>query len=117
MPEDDNKPKRRREDNDPNCILHEERLDDLNTKVSKQSGWLKACAGFLAIVITIGIPVIGSIGSTISNKLNSIETILTDGRIAQTQLNERYISLDRRVTIIETKHSAEEQNVFNGVKR
>lgn len=89
-----------RRERDQECIEHEKRMDKVDADVNKQSGWLKASAGFTGVAMMI----IGSFSSTIINKLNTIESLLTDSKISIAQHTEQIKGLDQRVRDIEDRH-------------
>ncbi len=78
------------------CVS-EERIDDIDQEVHKQSGWFKAAAGFATVLVLIG----GGFNSIILAKLSNIETLLTDSRLVQSRQIEQIENLRHRVDVIE----------------
>lgn len=79
---------------------NEGRIDDIDQEVHKQSGWLKAAAGFAGIAIMA----LGGFNGIILSKLSNIETLLTDSRLVQSRQSEQIDSLKHRVDQLEEYH-------------
>lgn len=75
----------------------EERIDDIDQEVHKQSGWFKAAAGFAGIAIMA----LGSFNGIILSKLTNIETLISDYRVVQMQQSEQIKTLQFRIDKIE----------------
>ena len=75
----------------------EDRIDDIDQELHKQSGWFKASAGFATVLVLIG----GGFNSVILAKLSNIETLLTDSRLVQSRQIEQIENLKHRVDRIE----------------
>ena len=75
----------------------EERIDDIDQEVHKQSGWFKAAAGFAGIAIMA----LGSFNGVILSKLTNIETLLTDYRVIQMQQAEQIKGIQFRLEKVE----------------
>lgn len=78
------------------CVS-EERIDDIDQELHKQSGWFKAAAGFATVLVLIG----GGFNSIILAKLSNIETLLTDSRLVQSRQIEQIETLKHRVDRLE----------------
>lgn len=91
----------------------DQEIHTLTANVSKQSGWLKAAAGFSGIVILA----LGSLNGVILGKLTAIEAMLTTSAVVQGRLEERYISLEKRVENIEKRHDTLDMNGVVKVRR
>jgi len=94
-----------RRKSDEECAAHEERLDNMDAEIHKQSGWLKAAAGFWAVAIIIA----SSFCTVIISHLNTIENLLTDNKVALMQHSEQIKALDCRIKDIEERHKYEDQ--------
>jgi len=86
--------------NEIDIVVH-----SLKESVSKQEGWFKTSAW----VIGLATLVIGGLSGVILGKLSAIESLLTSAQVVQGRLEERYLSLDKRVGDIEKKHDTTEQ--------
>ncbi len=89
-----------RRERDAECDAHEKRLDDVDNEVHKQSGWLKASA----ILLTIGIVIVGILNNNISTKLTSIQNMLSDTKVLLAQHAEQIKTLEFRVNNIEERN-------------
>lgn len=87
------------------CIK-EERIDDIDQELHKQSGWLKAAGGFLGIAVLA----LGSFNGVILSKLTSIESLLTSNQVSIAEVRKDVQSLDQRVKEIEERHKWLDQN-------
>ena len=98
---------RRKEDE--SCALHEERLDDMETDIAKQSGWLKASAG-LVTAVSIAVSILCTV---IIGKLGNIETLLSDSKVVLMQHSEQIKSIDSRVHDIEERHKKDVEEAWS----
>lgn len=81
------------------CIS-EDRIDEIDQEVHKQSGWFKAAAGFATVLVLIA----GGFNSLILTKLSNIEALLTDSRLVQSRQVEQIETLKHRVDKLEDYH-------------
>ena len=105
----------RRKD-DENCKDHEKRLDDMERKESKRSGWFTAMASVVSVVLVIGVPCVAFIGNVLVGKVSSIESKLSTGNETLIKHTEQLASLDKRVIVIEKQHDLDQEYSFKGKK-
>lgn len=84
----------------------EARIDDIDQEVHKQSGWLKAAAGFAAIAVVA----LGGFNSIILSKLSTIESLLTTNQVTIAEIKRDFAALEKRVGDIERRHDFLDQN-------
>ncbi len=84
----------------------EDRIDDIDKEIHKQSGWFKAAASFGGLCVMA----LGSFNGIVLSKLNSIETLLTTNQVTIAELRMFTQSLDQRLKEIEERHKWLDQN-------
>lgn len=84
----------------------EDKIDEIETEVYKQSGWLKAAAGFAGIAVVA----LGSFNGVVLSKLSTIETLLTNNQVSIAEVKKDIIALDQRIKDIEERHKFLDQN-------
>lgn len=100
-----------RRQSDEECLMHEERLDEMDAHINKQNGWLKGTALIVVISTVILIPVTSWFLSGIVTKLGSIEGLLNASNNTLTLHTEQIKNIDRRVTVIEERHITDDTKV------
>lgn len=103
----------RRKD-DENCREHEKRLDEMEKKESKRSGWFTAMASVVSVVLVIGVPMVGYIGNLLVGKVSSIESKLSNGNETLVKHTEQIAGIDKRVVIIEEQHKLDQEYKLKG---
>ena len=79
----------------------EERIDDIDQEIHKQSGWFKAAAGFGAVAIMA----LGAFNGIIISKLSSIETLLTNNQISIAEIKKDLGSHEQRIKDLEDRNT------------
>lgn len=95
-----------RRQSDEECRRHEDRMDELEIDIGRQSGWLKASAGLVTIV-SLAVSILCSI---IISKLGTIESLLTDSKVVLMQHSEQIKSVQKDISVIQERHKYEDQS-------
>lgn len=87
------------------CVS-EERIDDIDKEVHKQSGWLKTAAGVSSIIAIF----VGSYCNKIVTKLETIESLLNGNNVAIAEMRKDIKTHEDRLQDIEKRHLFLDQN-------
>lgn len=88
------------------CIDHENRIDEIAAELRKHSGWWK----LIGAGLVVGVGYLIGFGSTINNKLDNIQSMLSKHEVGMERLDGRIKNCESDILEIKQRHNFLDQN-------
>jgi hypothetical protein len=88
------------------CQMHEGRIDDIAKELHKHGGWWK----IIGIGLAMGIGYLITFGSSINNKLDSIQGMLSRHEVSMAEMSGRIKACESDISEIKVRHQYLDQS-------